>query len=166
MRGEQRHSAEPRCVPFSTRIISPTPVFKLANDGNLGEFVMSTGSPRCATIIQYVIKPLVGVLDWGLNTQQATSMIDFGAANSPATNVGGEHPNVNIGVPATGGIAGDGDGDGLVNGLRAIGHTVSVAAQSSGIGTVVKAQRSGVTVLEGGADPRREGLTLGDTFKP
>ena len=144
--------------------MAPTLVFKLANDGSVGEFVMGTGSPGGATIIQYVTKTLVGVLDWGLNAQQATSMIDFGAANSPTTNVGGEHPNVNIAVPATGGIAGDGDA--LVSGLRAIGHTVSVAAQSSGIGTVVKAQRSGATVLEGGADPRREGLTLGDTFKP
>ena len=110
-----------------------------------------------------LFRSLVGVLDWELNAQQATSMIDFGAANSATTNVGGEHPNVNVTVP-TGGVAGDSDA--LVSGLRAIGHTVSVAAQSSGIGTIVKLQRSGATVLEGGADPRREGLTLGDTFKP
>jgi gamma-glutamyltranspeptidase / glutathione hydrolase len=143
--------------------MSPTLVFAQANDGSMGDFLMGTGSPGGATIIQYVAKTLVGVLDWGLNAQQATSMIDFGAANSITTNVGGEHPNVNISVP-TGGIAGDGDP--LVNGLRALGHTVSVAAQSSGIGTIVRTQKSGATVLEGGADPRREGLTLGDTFKP
>ncbi len=143
--------------------MSPTLVFAQANDGSMGDFVMGTGSPGGATIIQYVAKTLVGVLDWGLNAQQATSMIDFGAANSVTTNVGGEHPNVNISVP-TGGIAGDSDP--LVSGLRALGHTVSVAAQSSGLGTIVKTQKSGATVLEGGADPRREGLTLGDTFKP
>ena len=143
--------------------MSPTLVFAQANDGSMGDFVMGTGSPGGATIIQYVAKTLVGVLDWGLNAQQATSMIDFGAANSVTTNVGGEHPNVNIVVP-TSGIAGDSDP--LVSGLRALGHTVSVAAQSSGIGTIVKTQKSGATVLEGGADPRREGLTLGDTFKP
>jgi gamma-glutamyltranspeptidase/glutathione hydrolase len=57
---------------------------------------MATGSPGGATIIQYVAKTLVGVLDWGLDAQQATSMIAFGAANSPNTNVGGEHPNVNL----------------------------------------------------------------------
>ena len=143
--------------------MAPTLVFAQANDGSVGDFLMGTGSPGGATIIQYVAKTLVGVLDWGLNAQQATSMIDFGAANSATTNVGGEHPNVNISVP-TGGIAGDSDP--LVSGLRALGHTVSVASQSSGIGTIVKTQKSGVTVLEGGADPRREGLTLGDTFKP
>ena len=143
--------------------MAPTLVFAQANDGSMGDFLMGTGSPGGATIIQYVAKTLVGVLDWGLNAQQATSMIAFGAANSATTNVGGEHPNVNISVP-TGGIAGDSDP--LVSGLRALGHTVSVASQSSGIGTIVKTQKSGVTVLEGGADPRREGLTLGDTFKP
>jgi gamma-glutamyltranspeptidase / glutathione hydrolase len=143
--------------------MSPTLVFAQANDGSMGDFVMGTGSPGGATIIQYVAKTLVGVLDWGLNAQQATSMIDFGAANSATTNVGGEHPNVNIVAPA-GGVAGDSDP--LVSGLRALGHTVSVAAQSSGLGTIVKTQKSGATVLEGGADPRREGLTLGDTFKP
>lgn len=143
--------------------MAPTLVFAQANDGSMGDFVMGTGSPGGATIIQYVAKTLVGVLDWGLNAQQATSMIDFGAANSVTTNVGGEHPNVNIVAPV-GGVAGDSDP--LVSGLRALGHIVSVAAQSSGIGTIVKTQRSGATVLEGGADPRREGLTLGDTFKP
>ncbi len=143
--------------------MAPTLVFAQANDGSVGDFLMGTGSPGGATIIQYVAKTLVGVLDWGLNAQQATSMIDFGAANSVTTNVGGEHPNVNIVAPV-GGVAGDSDP--LVSGLRALGHTVSVAAQSSGIGTIVKTQKSGATVLEGGADPRREGLTLGDTFKP
>ena len=143
--------------------MSPTLVFKMNDDGSMGDFLMGTGSPGGSTIIQYVTKTLVGVLDWGLNAQQATSMIDFGAANSPTTNVGGEHPNVNITVPA-GGTAGGNDA--LVTGLRALGHTVSVAAQSSGISTIVKTQRNGAGVLEGGADPRREGITLGDTFTP
>jgi len=143
--------------------MAPTLVFKMADDGSMGDFLMGTGSPGGATIIQYVIKTLVGVLDWGMDAQQATSMIDFGAANSATTNVGGEHPNVNATTPA-GGLAGGSDP--LVSGLRTLGHTVSVASQSSGISTIVKATRSGATVLEGGADPRREGIVLGDTFKP
>jgi gamma-glutamyltranspeptidase/glutathione hydrolase len=36
---------------------------------------MGTGSPGGATIIQYVIKTLVGVLDWGMDARQATSMV-------------------------------------------------------------------------------------------
>ena len=142
--------------------MAPTLVFKMADDGSMGDFLMGTGSPGGATIIQYVIKTLVGVLDWGMDAQQATSMVNFGAANGPNTNVGREHPNVN--AATVGGV--EGGSDPLISGLRTLGHTVSVASQSSGISTIVKATRSGATVLEGGADPRREGIVLGDTFKP
>jgi gamma-glutamyltranspeptidase / glutathione hydrolase len=97
---------------------------------------------------------VVGVVDWVLDAQQATSMVNFGAANSPTTGLGGEHPNINA--------ANNGDADPLVLGLRALGHTVSVAAQSSGVSTIVRVKSGGSTTLVGGADPRREGLVLGD----
>ena len=139
--------------------MAPTLVFKIAADGSRGDFVMGTGSPGGSTIIQYVVKTVVGVLDWGLDAQQATSMVDFGAANSPTTNVGGEHPNVLVGTNS-------GASDPLVAGLRALGHTVSVSAQSSGIGTVIRVQSNGAPALQGGADPRRENLVLGDVFTP
>ena len=138
--------------------MAPTLVFK-QRDGARQDFLMATGSPGGATIIQYVAKTVVGVLDWGMDAQQATSMVAFGAANSANTNVGGEHPNVNT--------ANGGANDPLITGLRAMGHTVNTAAQSSGIGTVVVRQHPmGYSYLEGGADPRREGIVLGDTFKP
>jgi gamma-glutamyltranspeptidase/glutathione hydrolase len=136
--------------------MAPTLVFRKAADGSQGEFVMGTGSPGGATIIQYVVKTLVAALDWNLNAQQATSMVDFGAANSATTNVGGEHPNIRTTPPE----------DALVVGLKTMGHTVNTAAQSSGIGTVIKTSRNNVPVLEGGADPRREGVALGDAFLP
>jgi gamma-glutamyltranspeptidase / glutathione hydrolase len=136
--------------------MAPTLVFKVAADGTRGDFVMGTGSPGGSTIIQYVVKTLVGALDWGLDAQQATAMIDFGAANSATTNVGGEHPNV-VTTNA-------GNDDPLVAGLRARGHTVSINAQSSGISTVMRSQVGGSPSWTGGADPRREGLVLGDTF--
>jgi gamma-glutamyltranspeptidase/glutathione hydrolase len=134
--------------------MSPTLVFAKAADGSKGDFVMGTGSPGGAAIIQFVSKTLVGVLDWGMDAQQATSMVNFGASNSATTGIGGEHPNVVA--------ANSGAGDTLVTGLRAMGHTVSVAAQSSGTSTVVKTAAGYV----GGADPRREGLALGADTKP
>ena len=85
---------------------------------------------------------------------QATAMVDFGAANSATTYVGGEHPNV---APEHGG-----HNDALVQGLKALGHTVNVGAQSSGTGTIVRSAQG----WTGGADPRREGLVLGDTSAP
>lgn len=50
--------------------MSPTLVFKTNPDGSRGDFYMGTGSPGGATIIQYVVKTLVGALDWGLNARQ------------------------------------------------------------------------------------------------
>ncbi|MDB5914715.1 MAG: ggt [Ramlibacter sp.] len=154
-------------VPVANRVqpgkrprssMAPTLVFRKAADGAIGDFAMATGSPGGATIIQYVVKTLVGVLDWKLDAQQATSMVDFGAENNVRTSVGGEHPNVNV--------TGNGASDPLVTGLRALGHTVSVGAQSSGVATIVRTQVKGENALQGGADPRREGLALGDTFIP
>ncbi|MDB6000337.1 MAG: gamma-glutamyltransferase 1 [Rhizobacter sp.] len=159
--------ADAASVPIANRVapgkrprssMAPTLVFTKAADGTPGDFVMATGSPGGSTIIQYVVKTLVGSLDWGLNAQQSVSMIDFGASNSRTTSVGGEHPNV---------IATDsGNSDPLVIGLRALGHTVSVASQSSGLGSIVKTTIGGSPAYVGGADPRREGIVMGDTFTP
>ena len=139
--------------PRST--MAPTLVF---NGNQPGDFLMATGSPGGGTIIQYVVKTVVGALDWGLDAQQATSLVDFGATNSPSTNVGGEHPNVDI--------TNGGNNDPLILGLRALGHTVATGAQSSGISTIIRKPASGGLILTGGADPRREGIVLGDTFTP
>jgi len=152
--GPVANRVEPGKRPRSS--MAPTLVFDMAADADpsVYRFKMATGSPGGSAIIQYVTKTLVGVLDWELDAQQATSMVDFGAANSATTNIGGEHPHVNA--------ANDGRDDPLVAGLRALGHTVSVRAQSSGIGTIVRVPRNGQMQLQGGADPRREGLVLGD----
>jgi gamma-glutamyltranspeptidase / glutathione hydrolase len=141
--------------------MSPTLVFRSKSDGSMGEFRMATGSPGGATIIQYVAKTLIGVIDWGLDAQQATSMVDFGASNNPATNVGSEHPNVDI--TTVGGVVGANDA--LISGLRALGHTVNTAQQSSGLSTILKRSNpQGDYYYEGGADPRREGVVLGDLY--
>jgi gamma-glutamyltranspeptidase / glutathione hydrolase len=139
--------------------MAPTLAFRTNSDGTRGEFRLATGSPGGATIIQYVAKVLVGIFDWGLDAQQATSMVAFGAANNPNTNVGSEHPNIDI--------TNNGANDSLIAGLRALGHTVNTAQQSSGIGTVLRRSNpQGYFYLEGGADPRREGVVLGDLYPP
>jgi gamma-glutamyltranspeptidase/glutathione hydrolase len=143
---------EPGKRPRSS--MAPTLVFEAAADGSRGDWLMATGSPGGASIIQYVVKTLVGVLDWQLDAQQAANLVDFGAANSPVTQVGGEHPNIDE--------RDDGAHDALVSALRARGHTVSVRAQSSGIASIVRVRRDGSVRLFGAADPRREGLALGD----
>jgi gamma-glutamyltranspeptidase / glutathione hydrolase len=137
--------------------MAPTLVFNKAADGSRGDFLMATGSPGGAAIIQFVVKTLVSAIDWGLDAQQATSMVNFGASNTPTTGVGGEHPSIDV--------SNNGLNDPLLVGLRNLNHTVSFAAQSSGVSTIIKKQQlSGPPVLVGGADPRREGIALGDAL--
>ena len=82
-----------------------------------------------------------------------------GQEDSVTTNVGSEHPNVDISNGAA--------GDGLITGLRALGHAVGTAAQSSSLSTIVVANHPrGFRYLQGGADPGREGVALGDVFPP
>lgn len=140
---------EPGKRPRSS--MSPTLVFDRTADGDRGDLQYVLGSPGGSVIIQFVVKTLVGMLDWGLDPQQAVSAVDFGAANSPATGVGGEHPGIDT--------ANDGAADPLVKRLRELGHQVSVAPQSSGLSAL---QRDGDGWI-GGADPRREGAVMGDT---
>jgi gamma-glutamyltranspeptidase / glutathione hydrolase len=134
--------------PRST--MAPTLVFDQSAPGH-GKLYAVAGSPGGSVIIQFVVKTVVEVIDWGLNPQQAVSAVDFGAANSPKTNVGGEHPAIDT--------SDNGDHDALVVGLRKLGHQVDLADQSSGLSAIVR----DVAGWVGGADPRREGLVMGDT---
>ena len=129
--------------PRST--MAPTLVFKGTAPG---DFVMATGSPGGGTIIQYVLKTVVGALDWGLDAQQATSLVNIGATNSATTNVDGANTSLDL--------------TGLINGLKAKGHTVNNGAQSSGVSTIMRVNINGQAKLQGGVDPRREGIVLGD----
>ena len=97
-----------------------------------GDFVHGAPArPAAARSRSTCVKTLVGALDWGLDAQQATRTWSTSApANSPTTNVGGEHPNIDT--------ANNGANDPLVTGLRALGHTVSTGAQSSGVNTIMR----------------------------
>jgi gamma-glutamyltranspeptidase / glutathione hydrolase len=129
--------------------MAPTLVFDSSPAGR-GALYAVTGSPGGSTIIQFVVKTLVAMLDWGLNPQQAVSLVDFGAQNSPQTNVGGEDPEINR--------SDNGDHDPLVQGLRALGHQVNLTDQSSGLSAITRSSSR----WTGGADPRREGAVMGD----
>ena len=137
----------PRSTMAPTLVFDRSPSWQHAQ----GALTAVVGSPGGSLIIQFVVKTLVGMLDWGLNPQQAVSMVDFGAENSPETNVGGEHPAINT--------SDNGDHDPLVQGLRALGHQVSLAEQISGLSAIA---RSG-SKWAGGADPRSEGAVMGDS---
>jgi gamma-glutamyltranspeptidase/glutathione hydrolase len=139
---------QPGKRPRST--MAPTLVFDQSGPAR-GPLYAVLGSAGGSVIIQFMVKTLVGMMDWGLDPQQAVSMVDFGAANSLQTNIGGEHPIIDT--------TDNGDHDPLVQDLRRLGHHVNLADQSSGLTAVGRDSAGWV----GGADPRREGLVAGDT---
>jgi gamma-glutamyltranspeptidase / glutathione hydrolase len=116
--------------------MSPTLVF----DKRDGKLVMSAGSPGGAAIIHYTAKTLIGTLDWGLNAQQAINLPNFGSYNGPTVL---EEKRF---VPAT------------VDALKQRGHTVNERDMTSGLQAI---QRTPAGWF-GGADPRREGIVMGD----
>lgn len=99
---------------------------------------MATGSPGGSNIIAYTAKTLVGILDWGLSAQEAVSL-----------------PN----VVARGDIVrveAETGSETLASNLERLGFSVdATSGENSGLSVVVR--RPG-GVLEGGADPRREGM--------
>ena len=116
--------------------MSPTIVFD-AND----EPIMILGSPGGSRIILYVIKSVVGLIDWKLSAQQAAALANFGSRNGPFEVEGTELKMPSMAARMT---------------LR--GHNVRPVLMTSGLHIIVR--RNGH--LEGGADPRREGVARGE----
>jgi gamma-glutamyltranspeptidase/glutathione hydrolase len=116
--------------------MAPTLVFDKAT----GELVMSGGSPGGALIIHYTAKTLYGVLNWGLDAQRAIDLPNFASNNGPTVLEKDRFP------PAT------------VQALQARGHEVRETDMTSGLQAIQRTR----TGFFGGADPRREGVVLGD----
>jgi gamma-glutamyltranspeptidase/glutathione hydrolase len=121
--------------------MAPTLIFELAT----GRLIATLGSPGGSRIINYVGKTIVGVLDWSLDIQQAIALPNFGSRNGPTEVEAGK-------------VSSD-----LIEALRERGHDVRAIAMTSGLQGIVRGTRSdGTRVWIGGADPRRDGVALGD----
>ncbi|MDM7944956.1 MAG: gamma-glutamyltransferase [Oceanibaculum nanhaiense] len=120
----------------SRSTMSPTLVF--GKDGRL-EFV--TGSPGGSQIINYVLKTIVGVVDWGLDPQAAIELPNISNRNGPSE------------------IEHRADADALASSLAARGHKVERSLLVSGLQAI---QILPDGTLLGGADPRRDSLAAGD----
>jgi gamma-glutamyltranspeptidase/glutathione hydrolase len=121
--------------------MAPTLVF----DRGSGALVAAIGSPGGSQIIGYVAKTLVGILDWQLDVQQAISLPNFGSRNGPTELEKGRFSAA------------------LVEELKARGHDVREIDMGSGLQAIVRARLpDGRIGWAGGADPRREGVALGD----
>ena len=103
--------------------------------------MLIVGSPGGSRIIPYVAQAIVGVLDFGMSPQDATEM--------------GHVVNRNGGTDLETGT----DAASFADTLTARGHEVSVQDLNSGLHAILVAPDG---TLRGGADPRREGVVLGD----
>jgi gamma-glutamyltranspeptidase/glutathione hydrolase len=105
-----------------------------------GKPVLAIGSPGGSRIIGYVAQAIIAHLDWGMNAQQAVSMPHavnrFGAFD------------LEEGTSAAA----------LQPALEELGFKVNVRDLNSGLHAIA----IGPDGLTGGADPRREGIALGE----
>lgn len=120
--------------------MAPTLVFDKAT----GQLVMSAGSPGGALIIHFTAKTLYGVLNWGMLPQQAIDLPNFGSLNGPTL------LEENRFAPPT------------VEALRARGAEVRELPMTSGLQAITRGDIHGKPMWLGGADPRREGVVMGD----
>ncbi|HEX4326045.1 MAG TPA: gamma-glutamyltransferase [Burkholderiales bacterium] len=116
---------------------SMAPTFVFGADGKL---LLLMGAPGGNAIPNFVAKALIGVLDWGLDVQQAVALPNMGSRNR--------------GVDLERGTILDGEADAL----RAMGHQVNFFDFPSGLHGIMVTPQG----LIGGSDPRREGEALGE----
>ena len=126
---------EPGKRPRSS--MSPTLVF----DQETGALVASLGSPGGAAIIHYTARALAAMRDWGLNAQEALSL-------PHAITLGGDVYLEEGRFPEE-----------IIESLRERGHNVSERELTSGLQAIRRLEDG---TLFGGADPRREGVVMGE----
>jgi gamma-glutamyltranspeptidase/glutathione hydrolase len=125
---------EPNKRPRSS--MSPTLVFDAAGETLLA----SVGSPGGAAIIHFTAKTLLGMYGWGLDAQKAIDLPNFGSFNGPTVLEAGRFPAS------------------TVESLKARGHQVNETEMTSGLQAIQRTDGGWF----GGADPRREGVVMGD----
>ena len=128
---------EPGKRPRSS--MAPTLVFDKATD----QLVVSAGSPGGAWIIHYTTKTLYGMLNWGLMPQQAINLPNFGSLNGPTVLEEKRFP-----------VA-------TVEALAKRGAEVKEQNLTSGLQAISRGEAHGKSLWFGGADPRREGVVMG-----
>lgn len=127
------NAAAPGKRPRST--MSPTIVY-----GPDGAPVLAIGSPGGSRIAGYTLKAIIGVLDWDMHVADAVASPNIVSGGGPVTLEKGS------------------DAEALKPALEAMGHKVRIRPMTSGLHGIHFHKDH----MTGGADPRREGVVLGD----
>ena len=121
---------------------SLTPTFVFDEQNNL---IMTIGSPGGARIIQYVLKTILDVLDFGMDIQSAISAPNYVVINDIIE------------------LEKRTELEKLAAELHKLGHLVKIVDITSGItGITIGENNVGEKILTGGADPRRAGAVVGN----
>ncbi len=115
--------------------MSPTLIF----DSD-GKFYAAVGSPGGSRIIGFVVQSIIAMLDWGVGAHDSVRHPRFINRNGKT--------ELEMGTPL----------EKLKPELEARGHNVEVRALTSGLHVIRRVEGW----LEGGADPRREGVVRGN----
>jgi gamma-glutamyltranspeptidase/glutathione hydrolase len=105
-----------------------------------GKPVYALGSPGGSNIIPYVAKTLIALIDWKLDIQAAIALPHMVNRFGPY--------DLEKGTQA----------ESLADDLQALGYETRISDQNSGLHGIA----IGADGLTGGADPRREGVAVGD----
>jgi gamma-glutamyltranspeptidase/glutathione hydrolase len=131
-------------VPVANRVqpgkrprssMSPTLIF----DRSDGRLLLVAGSTLGPMIIHSMAKASLGAMLWGMDVQQAIDLPNFGPVDGPLLLEKGRFPAA------------------TVESLRELGHRIAEADLPTGLQLI---RRDG-SVLQGGADPRKEGVAKG-----
>jgi gamma-glutamyltranspeptidase/glutathione hydrolase len=119
--------------------MSPVIVFERLPGDKPGKFVMALGSPGGNSIVAFVAKALVGLIDWKMEPEAALALPNIVARGAVVAVETGADPAV-------------------VAALKAHGMTVQAdQGEDSGLSAVVRTSKGYI----GAADPRREGEPQG-----
>ena len=134
---EEGHPVANRVEPGKRPRSALDPAIVFGEGGDL-RYVL--GSPGGPAIILYNVKTILALIEWGLDPAQASALVNFGSTEDV--------------VLLEPGAA----WDPLAASLDAMGHAVRRVPMTSGEHVIAVTPQG----LEGGADPRREGVALGD----
>jgi gamma-glutamyltranspeptidase / glutathione hydrolase len=125
-------------APGKRPLSAMSPTIVLDKDG---KFLLSVGSPGGPAIIGYVAQTLIAMLDGGLPPAQAIALPRQLNLNGPTR------------------LEKSPENDALAPQLTAMGHSVTVVAgEGSGLHGIKRVKGGYI----GGADPRRDGVVIGD----